>query len=193
MSTEKVKNKRITLKDYVTGYPKEEDLLLGSSDLELKVPAGSNAVLLKNLYLSCDPYMRGRMSKPLVKSYTDAFTPGSVITGYGVGKVVDSGHPNFQAGDLVWGITGWEEYTLIQAPEILVKIKHTDVPLSYYTGILASIVLIGYSFLVACGKFYDGKQLFVTRSTKELSKKKKKISRNSSTTTLATTIPIDSK
>ncbi|PKU83327.1 2-alkenal reductase (NADP(+)-dependent)-like [Dendrobium catenatum] len=78
MSTEKVKNKRITLKDYVTGYPKEEDLLLGSSDLELKVPTGSNAVLLKNLYLSCDPYMRGKMSKPLVKSYTDAFTPGSV-------------------------------------------------------------------------------------------------------------------
>ncbi|KAL0917981.1 hypothetical protein M5K25_013095 [Dendrobium thyrsiflorum] len=144
MSTEKVKNKRITLKDYVTGYPKEEDLLLGSSDLELKVPTGSNAVLLKNLYLSCDPYMRAKMSKPLVKSYTDAFTPGSVITGYGVGKVVDSGHPNFQAGDLVWGITGWEEYTLIKAPEILVKIKYTDVPLSYYIGILGMPGLTAY-------------------------------------------------
>lgn len=78
MSTEKAGNKRIIFKDYVTGYPKEEDLLLVSSDIELKVPAGSNAVLLKNLYLSCDPYMRGKMSKPVVKSYTDAFTPGSV-------------------------------------------------------------------------------------------------------------------
>lgn len=64
-----------------------------------------------------------------------------VITGYGVGKVVDSGHPGFKAGDLVWGITGWQEFSLISMPEQLIKIKYTDVPLSYYTGILGMCFL----------------------------------------------------
>ena len=58
------------------------------------------------------------------------------ITGHGVAKVVDSGHPNFKKGDLAWGITGWEEYSLITTPEVFFKIGNTDVPLSYYTGIL---------------------------------------------------------
>jgi len=62
-----------------------------------------------------------------------------VIIGYGVAKVVDSGHPDFQTGDLVWGITGWEEYSLIPDPKGLIKIKYTDVPLSYYTGILGKL------------------------------------------------------
>lgn len=61
-----------------------------------------------------------------------------VITGYGVAKIMDSGHPNFNKGDLVWGTTGWEEYSLITKPEGLFKIDHTDVPLSYYTGILGN-------------------------------------------------------
>lgn len=63
------------------------------------------------------------------------------ITGFGVARVIDSGHPNFKKGDLVWGITGWEEYSLITEPETLFKIEHTDVPLSYYTGILGKLIL----------------------------------------------------
>lgn len=48
---------------------------------------------------------------------------------------MDAGHSYFKKGDLVWGFTGWEEYT-ISAPRTLFKIQHKDVPLSYYTGIL---------------------------------------------------------
>ncbi|KAF5942273.1 hypothetical protein HYC85_019915 [Camellia sinensis] len=58
------------------------------------------------------------------------------ITGGGVARVLDSGHPNFKKGDLVWGRTGWEEYSVITKPESVFKIQNTDVPLSYYTGIL---------------------------------------------------------
>jgi NADPH-dependent curcumin reductase CurA len=60
------------------------------------------------------------------------------ITGYGVAKVLESGDERFKQGDLVWGFTGWEEYSVINATQIesLFKIKNTDVPLSYYTGIL---------------------------------------------------------
>lgn len=63
------------------------------------------------------------------------------ITGYGVSKVVDSRHPKFQKGDLVWGTTGWEEYSLITKPDSLIKIEHKNVPLSYYTGILGKFML----------------------------------------------------
>lgn len=68
------------------------------------------------------------------------------IGGYGVSKVLDSGHPNFKKGDLVWGLTGWEEYSLITATESLFKIHDTDVPLSYYTGILGKLMLLGSQF-----------------------------------------------
>ena len=70
------------------------------------------------------------------------------ITGYGVAKVLESGHANFKKGDLIWGFTGWEEYSIINAPEGLFKIEHTDVPLSYYTGILGMIS--AGEFLIMC-------------------------------------------
>ena len=60
--------------------------------------------------------------------------------GFGVSKVLDSRHPNFKAGDLVWGMTGWEEYSLITSSQSFYKIEHTDVPLSYYTGILGKVL-----------------------------------------------------
>lgn len=60
-----------------------------------------------------------------------------VIIGGGVARVLDSRDPNFKKGNLVRGMTRWEEYTLITAPETLFKIEHTDVPLSYNVGILS--------------------------------------------------------
>lgn len=73
-------NKQIILKDYVKGFPKESDTILKTSIVNLKVPDGLNgAVLVKNLYLSCDPYMRGRMGET-EGSYIDPFTPGEVPT-----------------------------------------------------------------------------------------------------------------
>ncbi|XP_019174858.1 PREDICTED: 2-alkenal reductase (NADP(+)-dependent)-like [Ipomoea nil] len=144
MAMEEVSNKQIVLKDYVTGYPKESDMEIRTTTLKLEVPQGSNAVLLKNLYLSCDPYMRGRMNKPH-GSYVDSFTPGSPIVGYGVAKVLDSDHPNFKKGDLVWGVTGWEEYSIITATQALFKVEHTDVPLSYYTGLLGMAGMTAYA------------------------------------------------
>lgn len=63
-----------------------------------------------------------------------------VIRGYGVSRVIDSDHPDYKNGDLVWGITNWEEYTLIKLPWLLFKIEDTSVPLSYYTGILGKVL-----------------------------------------------------
>ncbi|KAH9726691.1 PKS ER domain-containing protein [Citrus sinensis] len=147
-NSEVVSNKQVILKNYVEGFPKETDMLVKASSISLKVEEGSNAILVKNLYLSCDPYMRARMSFNQ-DPYFSSFTPGSPIEGFGVAKVVDSGHPEFKKGDLVWGTTGWEEYSLIKNPQGLFKIHHTDVPLSYYTGIL------GMPGMTAWAGFYE--------------------------------------
>ena len=72
-------NKRVILKNYVSGFPKESDMeIVTTETVRLNVPEGSNAVLLKNLYLSCDPYMRSRMSRHDDPSYVADFAPGSV-------------------------------------------------------------------------------------------------------------------
>ncbi|PHT51713.1 hypothetical protein CQW23_06175 [Capsicum baccatum] len=117
---------------------------LKNSTIKLDAPKGSNVVVLKNLYLSCDPYMRTRMKK-IEGSYFDSFTAGSPITGYGVAKVLESGDSNFEKGDLVWGLTGWEEYSVVTPTQsTLFKIHDKDVPLSYYTGILGMPGMTAY-------------------------------------------------
>jgi NADPH-dependent curcumin reductase CurA len=58
-----VQNKKVVLRRYVTGLPTEEDMEIVVDTIVLRVPAGQTAVLVKNLYLSCDPWMRDRMSK----------------------------------------------------------------------------------------------------------------------------------
>jgi NADPH-dependent curcumin reductase CurA len=78
MAGEEVSNKQVIFRDYVSGFPKESDMCVTTSSIKLKVPEGSKAVLVKNLYLSCDPYMRGRMSRPINASYIGSFQPGSV-------------------------------------------------------------------------------------------------------------------
>ncbi|XP_039812201.1 2-alkenal reductase (NADP(+)-dependent)-like [Panicum virgatum] len=132
------RNRKVVLRGYIDRAPREDDMeLVDGGDVALRVPGGAAgpAVLVKNLYLSCDPYMRGRM-RDFQGSYIPPFKPGSPIEGFGVGRVVDSTHPGFIAGDFVSGMTGWEDYSLITKPEQLRKIQQSDIPLSYHLGLL---------------------------------------------------------
>ncbi|KAH9618137.1 hypothetical protein KSS87_016270 [Heliosperma pusillum] len=167
---QEVRNKQVVLKNYVVGFPKESDMEIRDSKITLKLLEDSNdsSILLKNLYLSCDPYMRGRMSTHDRPSYVDSFIPGSPITGYGVSKVIESTHPNYKTGDLVWGLTGWEEYTLITSPQeaqMFCKIEDKDVPLSYYTGILGLPGLTAYGGLYELGLPKKGDRVFVSAAS----------------------------
>ena len=76
---EEVKNRQVIFRDYVTGYPKESDMYITTNTIKLKVPQGSNAILVKNLYLSCDPTMQFRMRNN-VRGYSasEYYVPGSV-------------------------------------------------------------------------------------------------------------------
>ncbi|RWR96737.1 2-alkenal reductase NADP+-dependent [Cinnamomum micranthum f. kanehirae] len=162
---EEVSNKQILFRDFITGFPKESDMILKTGTIKLKVPEGSKAVVVKNLYLSCDPYMRTRMKILDTPYYIDSFTPGSPIVGLGVAKVLDSGHPDFKAGDLVWGFTGWEEFSLLSAPETLSKVTDTDVSLSYYTGLLGMAGLTAYAGFYELCSPKKGEYVFVSAAS----------------------------
>ncbi|CAA7036309.1 unnamed protein product [Microthlaspi erraticum] len=161
-------NKQIIFPEYVSGFPKESDLNITTTTIDLKLPEGSTSVLVKNLYLSCDPYMRICMGKPdpLANSLVPPYITGEPIVGLGVSKVIDSGHPDYKKGDLLWGLVGWEEYTVITlTPYSHFKINHTDVPLSYYTGLLGMPGMTAYAgFYEVCSP-KKGETVFVSAAS----------------------------
>ncbi|KAK8548248.1 hypothetical protein V6N13_054946 [Hibiscus sabdariffa] len=160
-----VSNKQVIFKDYISRFPEESDMFITCNEnVKLKVVAGSKDIVVKNLYLSCDPYMRLLMSNQRSEIFAP-YTPGTVITGFGVAKVVESGHPEFEQGDLVWGMVGWEEYSVLKSTDGLFKIHHTDVPLSYYTGILGMPGLTAYAGFYEVCKPKKGEYVFVSAAS----------------------------
>ncbi|CAN6326146.1 unnamed protein product [Urochloa humidicola] len=93
---EEVSNKQVILKRYVSGCPTVEDIEVVTGTLRLAVPPGSAAVLVKNLYLSCDPDMRTH------PGFVPNYVPGKILGNCGVSKAVLSGHPDFKPDDLFW-------------------------------------------------------------------------------------------
>ena len=90
-------------------------------------------VLVRNLYVSVDPYMRGRMNEG--KSYVPAFELGKVLEGGAVGEVVESRAPEFKTGDAVTSNFGWRE-SFIASPKDLHPVSRDVQPLSTYLGAL---------------------------------------------------------
>lgn len=172
MGSKEVQNKQILLKNYITGLPTESDFEFTSSKLTLdleelkKSKAGEEGVVVvvKNLYLSCDPYMRGRM-RDYHNSYIPPFALGSAIQGFGVAKVILSNHPDFREGDLLSGITRWEEYSIIPKGSNLRKIKYMDVPLSYYVGVLGMPGFTAYAGLFELCSPKKGEHVFVSAAS----------------------------
>jgi len=125
-------NKAWTLASYPQGWVTEENFKL----VESPAPSPKDGeVLVKNLWLSLDPYMRGRMSQ--AQSYAKGVEVGDVITGETAGEVLESKHPRFKPGDKV--ITGqrmgWQLYGCVPG-DSLTAVDAVRAPLSYYLGCL---------------------------------------------------------
>ncbi|XP_021843419.2 2-alkenal reductase (NADP(+)-dependent) [Spinacia oleracea] len=160
-----VENKQVILKGYIDRAPLESDMELKvGNQIKLKISKGCNSVLVKNLYLSCDPYMRARM-RDFQGSYIPPFVPGKPIEGFGVSKVIDSDDPNFQAGDIVSGFTGWEEYSLIEDTKKLRKIQQHDIPLSYHIGLLGMPGFTAYAGFYEICSPKKGDRVFVSAAS----------------------------
>jgi NADPH-dependent curcumin reductase CurA len=113
-----------------SGWVSEGDFRL--EDAPVPVPA-EGEVLVKNLWLSLDPYMRGRMNEG--KSYAAKQEIGEVMIGGTVGEVVESRNPKFAKGDKVLGMLGWQQYGLSDGKG-LNKVDASRVPLSAYLSVL---------------------------------------------------------
>ncbi len=124
-------NKQILL----ASRPKGEATVDNFKLAEVPVPTlADGQVLVRNHYLSLDPYMRGRMNDG--KSYAQPQPLNEVMIGGTVGEVVESRHPDYKAGDQVVGMGGWQQYQVADArqPGVLRKVNTTNVPLSAYLG-----------------------------------------------------------
>ena len=123
-------NKAWTVASFPTGWVSEQNfkLVVGPT------PSPKDGeVLVKNLWLSLDPYMRGRLSQ--AKSYTKGVEIGDVMSGETAGEVVESKHPSFKTGDKVTAPSGWQLYCCLKG-EMLTKVDASKVPLSYFLGSL---------------------------------------------------------
>ncbi|WOG86979.1 hypothetical protein DCAR_0206198 [Daucus carota subsp. sativus] len=152
-----MENKQIIFKGYIDRAPQITDMELKITNIstsELVETMEDGAVMVKNLYLSCDPYMRGRM-RDFHASYIPPFRPDSVMEGFGVSRVLHSKNEVFKCGDVVTGMTGWEEYSVIHNTAQLRKIEqdpdsgNDPIPLSYYVG------LLGMPGFTAYAGFYE--------------------------------------
>jgi NADPH-dependent curcumin reductase CurA len=122
---------------------------------------GSGDVLLRTLWLSLDPYMRGRMSEG--PSYAAPVAVGGVMTGGTVARVEASRHADFAVGDLVLSMSGWQDYAVSTGAD-LVKLPYMPRP-SYAVGVLGMPGFTAYMGLLDIGKPKAGETVVVAAAT----------------------------
>ena len=119
-------------------------------------------VLVRNLYMSVDPYMRGRMND--IKSYIPPFQVGEVLQAGVVGRVASSKFDGIAAGDYVMGMLGWENYSISDG-RLLRKIPSGSAPLSYHLGILGMPGMTAYIGLMKIAEAKPGDNVFVSAAS----------------------------
>lgn len=149
-------NKQITLQVRPQGWPTEETFAV--REVPVRQPE-ENEVIVKSLYLSVDPYMRGRMSA--AKSYVEPYRVGEVIEGGGVGEVVESRSEQFKPGDKVLGMLNWQLYSVHDASKLR-KVDDQVAPLSAYLGVIGMTGLTAYFGLMDIGRPKAGETVVVS-------------------------------
>jgi NADPH-dependent curcumin reductase CurA len=149
-------SREIHLKRRPVGMPSESDFEL----VGVPVPEhGEGEVLVRNLYMSVDPYMRGRMADRA--SYVTPFQIGQALEGGCVGRVVESKSSQFAAGDSVLGFRGWREYYVSDGAD-LTRIDPQVAPLQAYLGTLGMPGMTAYVGLLDIGQVKEGETIFVS-------------------------------
>ncbi|RMF91644.1 MAG: NADP-dependent oxidoreductase [Nitrospinota bacterium] len=149
-------NRQIILAARPVGYPKESDFQL----VETPIPQPQHGeVLVKTLWLSLDPYQRGRMSA--ARSYAPSLEIGEVIVGGVVGRVIASQNPRFAIGDIVEGRLGWQEYALSDGHDLR-KVDPQLAPISTALGVLGMPGMTAYFGLLEIGRPKPGDTVVVS-------------------------------
>jgi hypothetical protein len=138
------------------GTPKESDFELRETD---EPPLGEGDVLVRNVFVSVDPYMRGRMTG--VRTYVGPYEVGGPIDGGAVGRVVESRHDGFAEGDWVLSMLGWREQGVAGGDQLR-KLDPSLAPPSTALGVLGMPGLTAWVGLVEIGRVQQGETLYVS-------------------------------
>jgi len=152
-------NRQVQIAARPQGFPKTSDFRL----VETAVPRpGDGQMLCRTIYLSLDPYMRGRMNAG--PSYAAGLELGDVMTGGTVSEVVESNLDEFSVGDFVLGGNGWQEYALSDGRGIR-KLNPADAPISTAVGVLGMPGHTAYVGLLDIGKVQTGETVVVSAAS----------------------------
>lgn len=152
-------NRQLCLDSRPQGVPTANNVRMRSA--RLRRP-GPGQVLLQNLYLSMDPAIRGWMSdKP---SYMPAIALGDPVRSSTLGRVVESGHADFQIGDIVVGLAanGWEDFSLTAGDQLQRIQPDSRFPLSYYLSIFSAVGLTPYFGVLDIAQPKPGETMLVS-------------------------------
>lgn len=152
-------NTRIVLASRPVGAPVKDNFRLEN----VAIPALKDGeILLRTVYLSLDPYMRGRMSD--AKSYADPVSINDTMVGGAVCQVQDSQHPDFEKGEWVLAYTGWQTYAISNGKDLL-KLGKNPVQPSFALGIMGMPGFTAYMGLLDIGQPKQGDTLVVAAAT----------------------------
>ena len=155
-------NRRVLLKSRPVGEPKPSDFEIAEAPMP---KPGDGEILVRTIWLSLDPYMRGRMND--VKSYSAPVEIGGVMTAGTVGQVVESRHPGFHAGDFVLSYGGWQTHHVARVgsqpgPFGPLKLDPALAPISTALGVLGMPGMTAYVGLYDIGQPKAGETVVVS-------------------------------
>ncbi|KHF37544.1 putative NADP-dependent oxidoreductase YfmJ [Paenibacillus sp. P1XP2] len=149
-------NKSIVFVSRPVGMPSMDNFEFREAPVQ--APA-EGQVVVRSIYLSVDPYMRGRMSD--AKSYVEPYRLNEVISGGIVGEIVESKSDQFKPGDKVIGMLGWQLYNVVDA-KLVRKVDESIAPLSAYLSVLGLTGLTAYFGLLDIGQPKAGETVVVS-------------------------------
>jgi len=152
-----MQNKRVLLASRPSGWVSEANFRIEEAPLPQPEPG---EVLVKNLWLSLDPYMRGRMSD--AKSYVKGVELGEVMVGQTVGEVIASRNEKFREGDKVLTQLGWQLYGTTKEA---MRMPESSAPLSCYLGVLGMPGMTAYFGLKEIGQPKPGETVVVSAAS----------------------------
>jgi len=150
-------NRQVLLKAHPDDIPQAEHFEL----TEAPVPApGEGQILVRNIYLSVEPAMRGWVSA--VANYSEPVPIGGVMRSFAAGRVEASRHPDYRTGELVTGMFGWQDYAAVDVGTVQRKVTETDLPLSTSLGVLGLNGITAYFGLLEIGQPKAGETVVVS-------------------------------
>jgi NADPH-dependent curcumin reductase CurA len=150
-------NRQVILSSRPTGIPQAEHFRV----VETPVPVpGDGQVLVRNLYLSVEPAMRGWVNA--VANYSEPVAIGAVMRSLAIGRVEVSHDPGYAPGDIVTGLFGWQDYAVVPARSIDRKLDPTGLPITTALGVLGLNGLTAYFALLDIGQPKAGETVVVS-------------------------------